>query len=52
MKTIHTHSSTYAMLEISFTREMRVSFAMYCQMVAIHYHFGFFSQTTSKDFIK
>ncbi|MBB6272300.1 hypothetical protein HDF26_002757 [Pedobacter cryoconitis] len=52
MKTIHTQSSIYAMLEISFTTEMRAAFAMYCQMVSIHCHFGFFSQTTSKDFIK
>ncbi|QNK61525.1 hypothetical protein H7F33_13255 [Pedobacter sp. PAMC26386] len=52
MNTIHTHHTIYAMLEISFTAGMRASFAMYCQVVSIHYHFGFFSQTTSKDFIK
>lgn len=52
MKTILTHRFIYAMLEISFTREMCASFAMYCRMIAIHYHFGFHSQTTSKDFIK
>jgi len=52
MKTIHTPRFIYAMLEISFTREMCALFAMYCRMVAIHYHFGFHSQTTSKDFIK
>lgn len=31
--------------------KMSVSFAVYGLLVPVHFHFGFFAQTTSKDFV-
>ncbi|MBB6501944.1 hypothetical protein [Pedobacter cryoconitis] len=51
MNPFYTHHTIYTMLEISYINEIKASYAMYNQMVSVHYHFGFHSQTTSKDFI-
>ncbi|MES2275106.1 MAG: hypothetical protein V4592_03725 [Bacteroidota bacterium] len=32
--------------------KIQVSFALYGLSVPVHFHFGFYAQTTSKDFVK
>ncbi|WP_423146194.1 hypothetical protein [Rubrolithibacter danxiaensis] len=39
-------------IETVLTTKMRAAFVMYCRLVAIHFHFGYSFQTSSKDFIK
>lgn len=47
-----TQKCMYAGIELKFASTMQASYAMYCQLISIHFHFGYSFQTTSKDFIK
>ncbi|WP_157282755.1 hypothetical protein [Pedobacter antarcticus] len=45
------HRTDLFRYEVSLSREMETTFMMYAKRVAVHYHFGYFSRTTCKDFI-
>ena len=52
MNYILNNKFSYAILTRIFLKRLEASFVSYAQSIAIHHHFGYCFQTSSKDFIK
>jgi hypothetical protein len=35
-----------------FCKKLQVAYALYSLTVPVHFHFGYYAQTSSKDFVK